>query len=61
MTWPSATGAGTVTARISAIKSKNLPLGMSVLVLTDAMAISPPLTRTEEVTVLVGSVTSFLP
>ena len=59
ITSPICTGAATFTARISFMQSKILPFGISEAVLTAALSIVPPSTRTVEVTILVGLVTSF--
>ena len=42
------------------VQSKIMDFGMSSLVFTDTMGAVPPVTRTDEVTMRVGSVTSFL-
>ena len=58
-TSPMCTGACSVTLSSRRIASKVLPLGMSLLVLTEARRMVPPLTRTVEVMTRVGFVSSF--
>ena len=61
ITSPICTGAATSTVFNAFTQSKIFPFGISSFVFTDTISILPPDTRTVEVTILVGFVTSFRP
>ena len=60
ITSPIWTGAETSIPFSAFTQSKIFPFGISSLVFTDTISMLPPATRTVEVTILVGLVTSFL-